>query len=930
MIILVFLLLFFCAPAKASVLGDAAAALSPGQWATIPITASNILDKNGAYTTEFSNKMVYDSVDDRLFFYGGAHDAPCCYSNIVKYDIATNTASFTRYEDPFSTPGFTNLYVPPNAIGSITPGTYPTTWNQPSANCNYSTNPTFCAPSPRLTGHSYQQQTYDPIRKKLMLTEYSLQWQLLWDPATDTFSRKTDIPNDLYGICAFEWFPDINKEFIFCQTNWQLYDPATDTYTNVTPVNYTNYAGLPIADQVAVYSAKDHVIYFGGGNDSFGNFYSNIWKVNASLVVSAIATPPIPVKVTTAGSGGPIAADPASGHLLYWAMPLQSAAPFVAHTYDYNPATNTWSQPGGAVDAAVPFFNNALLTGSGDLGSVAVAMPKYGVIAFLQYNPSVTSHAQLLLFKYADDFQLRCAGPGVVRCFSFDSTADLGTIGFGNNVGMWNNNDANSCNNANDNQRCPEIDNTVSADGVGSLKFTVGPQTNSGGSGQWYANFSSNLATQFGPNSDFYIQWRERHSANHLNTFYWGIGVNDSALTLSTNTVGSGRTATLTGGNTSFIGMTGRTIYVDPFDLTKGLATITSVTDATHATITITTAFTATSYTGGNWSNSFATSGGFKQISVGTGDQTGCPGDATKCFSSCNDLDIPTQNVFQVGYLQSYTGCNNLAWFPNGSISLSAASGTNVTITSSVANFDSNYVGWQIIEQSTAATATITAVTDSTHVIANVVQGPFSSTGPLSGWYVFVKGPYVGFNQVFNNPLYGNQQDIAFQDRASPYCSYLGTHDNPPRTFPPTGNCFGYFPDEWVTYTMHVHVGNYVFGTNTQAWINSHYTLRAARFGQASQIILDQPVIFNGGPQAVNERYGKVWLLPYQTYKDPSQITSTAFVWYDSLIISTQDIPDPSTGGGGGGPTLNPVVMHIGSGKTVRVGNGQVLRSGAN
>ncbi len=42
-----------------------------------------------------------------------------------------------------------------------------------------------------------------------------------------------------------------------------------------------------------------------------------------------------------------------------------------------------------------------------------------------------------------------------------------------------------------------------------------------------------------------------------------------------------------------------------------------------------------------------------------------------------------------------------------------------------------------------------------------------------------------------------------------------------------------------------------------------------------------------------NLRYGKIWLLPYQTHKDATQVTPTAYTWYDELIVSRNKIADP-------------------------------------
>ena len=42
-----------------------------------------------------------------------------------------------------------------------------------------------------------------------------------------------------------------------------------------------------------------------------------------------------------------------------------------------------------------------------------------------------------------------------------------------------------------------------------------------------------------------------------------------------------------------------------------------------------------------------------------------------------------------------------------------------------------------------------------------------------------------------------------------------------------------------------------------------------------------------------DQRYGKIWLLPYNTGKDPAQVHPTAYTWYDELIISRNKIADP-------------------------------------
>jgi hypothetical protein len=43
-----------------------------------------------------------------------------------------------------------------------------------------------------------------------------------------------------------------------------------------------------------------------------------------------------------------------------------------------------------------------------------------------------------------------------------------------------------------------------------------------------------------------------------------------------------------------------------------------------------------------------------------------------------------------------------------------------------------------------------------------------------------------------------------------------------------------------------------------------------------------------------DQKFGKIWLLPYHTNKSPAQVHPTAFTWYDELIISRTKIADPA------------------------------------
>ena len=117
-----------------------------------------------------------------------------------------------------------------------------------------------------------------------------------------------------------------------------------------------------------------------------------------------------------------------------------------------------------------------------------------------------------------------------------------------------------------------------------------------------------------------------------------------------------------------------------------------------------------------------------------------------------------------------------------------------------------------------------------------------------------------------------------------------------------------YSPNEWMTFQIHVKIGtwykndgNYHQDSTVQLWVS--------REGKAAELAVDlspEPVTFLGfkipgtgtGYDLANNssaaKYGKLWLLPYNTHKDPAMSHPTGYTWYDELIISTTKIVDPN------------------------------------
>jgi hypothetical protein len=186
-----------------------------------------------------------------------------------------------------------------------------------------------------------------------------------------------------------------------------------------------------------------------------------------------------------------------------------------------------------------------------------------------------------------------------------------------------------------------------------------------------------------------------------------------------------------------------------------------------------------------------------------------------------------------------------------------------------------------------AATSANGLCTSSCTALETVVQNTFQRG--FSQMYNSCTGStsHGAFNP-FEEPFGG---DFKLQNaRPSPFCLYSQTNTNPKTTFPPFGNCIGYFANEWMSFQVMIKTGPRV----NDEWVNSFVTLWIGRQGQASQTAITWgPYALTAASPGEDLKFGKVWLLPYNTGKDPSQTHPTGFTWYDELIISRTQIADP-------------------------------------
>lgn len=112
-------------------------------------------------------------------------------------------------------------------------------------------------------------------------------------------------------------------------------------------------------------------------------------------------------------------------------------------------------------------------------------------------------------------------------------------------------------------------------------------------------------------------------------------------------------------------------------------------------------------------------------------------------------------------------------------------------------------------------------------------------------------------------------------------------------TSPP---CFKYVPNQWMTFQVHIKVGSW-YQNDKNYHQDSTVQLWGAEESKPSRLVIDfSPKRGTGYDLASTDpaaKFGKIWLLPYDTNKDPEQDHPTAYTWYDDLVISRQKIADP-------------------------------------
>ena len=120
--------------------------------------------------------------------------------------------------------------------------------------------------------------------------------------------------------------------------------------------------------------------------------------------------------------------------------------------------------------------------------------------------------------------------------------------------------------------------------------------------------------------------------------------------------------------------------------------------------------------------------------------------------------------------------------------------------------------------------------------------------------------------------------DVLLQTGPDAVCLYNGGN-------PMSPPCVSYPAGEWTTYQLHVAIGTY--GASDSAirlWMVSP--------GRERSMIFDSDDVPLAGPPGGG--LGKVWLGPLNYRRDSTEGHAPAQTWYDDLVISREELPDPS------------------------------------
>jgi len=324
--------------ALASPLSDAAASLSPGEWAEVATTGiSSALASPGASgnAVNFSDDIVWDPVTRQLLFVGGDHNACPVFAT-----FSEEANDWQREPCPawFGCD-----------CGTVLNGTAMHGYDHSAINV--------------ATGEIFHRPPYGYYRGDVY--KYSIdtgEWSRMPELRTSEYDR------GFYGI---DYFPGVGL-FVYNHAVY-LFDEETNAWTRATE----ELDADPRIHNWAEYNPVHNIMLFGNGVDG-----TDVFKMEASRTVTKLGLAPVGLGIMDAV----VTVDPVSGDYLIFAGRTDP------RFYVYDVTTDTWRLN----EVTVPMYNGR---SSNAVNSVlATPVSNYGVNLFVTCEGA---DCRLTIYKHA-------------------------------------------------------------------------------------------------------------------------------------------------------------------------------------------------------------------------------------------------------------------------------------------------------------------------------------------------------------------------------------------------------------------------------------------------------------------------------------------------------------------------------------------------
>jgi len=330
-------------------------------------------------------------------------------------------------------------------------------------------------------------------------------------------SPKGDIPDANYGFAA-AYDPNTKKVYMHGVSQLYSYTLETDTYDSISDAGFTsNYISATIDTKRHLFVVVGDGFVLAYDISSGGNTTRQTWTTTGATAI--------------VGKGYPgVAYDSINDRIVAW-----SGGDTV---YSLNPDTKVWTSstysggPGSAMSNGTfgrfqysQAANAFVVVNSVDQNtfvlktSTAAGSAPPPVTPPPTTPPPSTPPPSTPPPSSGGDFAARCAAAGVIKCVGFDTQSDL-TSGLSA---------------AADGVVRGTLDTSIKASGAGSLKFSIPASGSANAAGSW----ATPLGGNFGPNSTFYVQFRQRLSPEMLTASNGGGGFKQVIFHHSSGTCGN-------------------------------------------------------------------------------------------------------------------------------------------------------------------------------------------------------------------------------------------------------------------------------------------------------------------------------------------------------------------------------------------------------